>query len=206
MNILDTKVSVLPLGLLHENKGQIEGVPANPRILRDTRYKALLESLRADDLTGVLPLKIYKYEGEFVVLGGNMRLKALRELKDDNHAVSCVVIPEDTPAEVLRKIVVLDNSTFGEWDFDMLANEWDTDELGDWGIDLPADPDVEVSEERQEKQEKENVSRVVVASVSLFGQTDETIVCEQLTQDQAERLLSFVKEKGASALIEKMLS
>lgn len=140
MNILDTKVSVLPLGLLRENKGQIEGVPANPRILRDTRYKALLESLRADDLTGVLPLKIYKHEGEFVVLGGNMRLKALRELKGDEYAVSCVVIPEDTPVEVLRKIVVLDNSTFGEWDFDMLANEWDADELGDWGIDLPSEP------------------------------------------------------------------
>lgn len=207
MNIIETKVSVLPLKYLHENKGQIEGVPANPRILRDVRYKALLESLRADDLTGVLPLKIYKMsEGEFVVLGGNMRLKALRELKGNDYAVSCVEVPEDTPVDVLRKIVVLDNSTFGEWDFDMLANEWDADELRDWGIDLPADPDVEVSEEKQEKQEKENVSRVVVASVSLFGQTDETIVCEQLTQEQAERLLSFVKEKGASALIEKMLS
>lgn len=138
MNIIETNVQVLPLKYLHENRGQIEGVPANPRILRDARYKALLESLQADDLTGVLPLKIYKRnEGEFVVLGGNMRLKALRELKGNNYAVSCVEIPEDTPVEVLRKIVVLDNSTFGEWDFDMLANEWNVEELNDWCVDVP---------------------------------------------------------------------
>ena len=161
MNIIETKVSVLPLKYLHENKGQIEGVPANPRILRDVRYKALLESLRADDLTGVLPLKIYKMsEGEFVVLGGNMRLKALRELKGNDYAVSCVEIPEDTPVEVLRKIVVLDNSTFGEWDFDMLANEWDADELGDWGLDLkqPVE-DVEITEDDFDE-EKDKVETV----------------------------------------------
>lgn len=137
MNIQETNVQVLPLKYLHENKGQIEGVPANPRILKDDKYRSLLESLRKDDLTGVLPLKIYEHNGENVVLGGNMRLKALRELRGNDYAVSCVKIPEDTPVEVLRKIVVLDNSTFGEWDFDMLANEWNSDELKAWSVDVP---------------------------------------------------------------------
>lgn len=148
MNILETKVSILPLNLLHENAGQIEGVPANPRILRDERYGQLVESLRKDDLTGVLPLKVYKHGSEFVVLGGNMRLKALRELKDERYAVSCVLIPEDTPIEILRKIVVLDNSTFGEWDMDMLANEWDAVELSDWGVDVP-----EIDEKGEDKEQ-----------------------------------------------------
>ena len=150
MNILETNVQVLPLKYLHENKGQIEGVPANPRILKDDKYKALLESLSKDDLTGVLPLKIYKHGDEFVVLGGNMRLKALRELKGKEYAVSCVEIPEDTPVEVLRKIVVLDNSTFGEWDFDMLANEWDSDELKAWSVDVP---EMETQDEEPTAQE-----------------------------------------------------
>ena len=138
MKIIDTNVQILPLKYLQENTGQIDGVPANPRILRDSKYRALLESLKKDDLTGVLPLKIYgKQVGEYVVLGGNMRLKALRELHDEDWAVSCIKIPEETPVEVLRKIVVLDNSTFGEWDMDMLANEWDVEDLTAWGVELP---------------------------------------------------------------------
>lgn len=136
MNITETNVQVLPLQDLHENKGQIEGVPANPRILRDDKYKALLRSLQEDDLTGVQPLKVYNHNGQFVVLGGNMRLKALRELKRDA-SVSCLVVPQDTPTDILRKIVIIDNSTFGEWDNDMLANEWNADELNEWGVAVP---------------------------------------------------------------------
>jgi len=136
MNITETNVQVLPLKDLHENKGQIDGVPANPRILRDDKYKALLRSLQEDDLTGVQPLKVYNHNGQFVVLGGNMRLKALRELKRDA-SVSCLVVPQDTPTDILRKIVIIDNSTFGEWDFDMLANEWSADELNEWGVSVP---------------------------------------------------------------------
>jgi hypothetical protein len=206
MNILKTNVQVLPLKYLHENKGQIDGVPANPRILKDDKYRSLLESLRKDDLTGVLPLKIYKHGDEFVVLGGNMRLKALRELKGNDYAVSCVEIPENTPVDVLRKIVVLDNSTFGEWDFDMLANEWDSDELKAWSVDVPTFEGKEFSEEATEDEEKIHTSEVVVASVSLFGQSGETIVCEQLNPEDAERLLQFVKEQGAGAIIKKLLS
>lgn len=137
MNITKTEITTLPLKHLRPNTGQIEGVPANPRILKDDKYKALVESLREDDMTGAFPLKVYKQGNEYIVLGGNMRLKALRELHDNEYAVSCVLIPADVPAEKLRKMVVLDNSTFGEWDFDMLANEWDAEELKDWGVDVP---------------------------------------------------------------------
>lgn len=165
MNILETKVSILPLNLLHENTGQIEGVPANPRILRDERYGQLVESLRKDDLTGVLPLKVYKHGSEFVVLGGNMRLKALRELKDVRYAVSCVLIPEDTPVEILRKIVVLDNSTFGEWDMDALANEWTDEPLKDWGVDVP---------EAKQDEEKDDLSN----EITLEYKVEVTCKCE----------------------------
>lgn len=153
MNITETNVQVLPLRDLHENKGQIEGVPANPRILRDDKYKALLRSLQEDDLTGVQPLKVYNHNGQYVVLGGNMRLKALRELKRDA-SVSCLVVPQDTPTDILRKIVIIDNSTFGEWDFDMLANEWDAEELNEWGVSVPEFPvDDEDDTPKQEKNE-----------------------------------------------------
>ena len=137
MNITTSQVTLLPLTHLVANTGQIEGVPANPRVLKDKQYKALVKSLKKDNLTGVLPLKVFLHNGQYVVLGGNQRLHALQEVKAEQ--VACIIVPEDAPAETLRKIVVLDNSTFGEWDMDMLANEWNTEELQEWGVELPSD-------------------------------------------------------------------
>lgn len=204
MDILKTDVRTIALKDLKNNTGQIDGVPANPRVLRDDAYKALVASLQADNLTGVLPLKVIQYNGEWVVLGGNMRLRALKEIGAKD--VECIVVPQDTDADTLRKIVITDNSTFGEWDNDMLANEWSVEELQEWGVDVPqfADPD-EVQEQAAEGKETENKSQVIIASVTLFGQTEETIVSEELTQEQAERLLSVVRNEGASALIKRLL-
>lgn len=141
MDILKTDVRTIALKELKNNTGQIEGVPANPRVLRDDAYKALVASLQADNLTGVLPLKVIQYNGEWIALGGNMRLRALKEIGAKD--VECIVVPQDTDANTLRKIVITDNSTFGEWDNDMLANEWSVEELQEWGVDVPSAPSVE---------------------------------------------------------------
>lgn len=135
MNILETTAVQLPISVLVNNEGQIEGVPANPRVLRDSQYLALKESMQNDNLTGVLPLKVFQQDEQYVVIGGNMRLQVLKELGAEQ--VSCIIVPNDTPADILRKIVITDNSTFGDWDMDMLANEWEADELKDWGVDIP---------------------------------------------------------------------
>lgn len=135
MNIRQLPVTMLPLKQLVNNEGQIADVPANPRLIKDDQYKALVKSLQEDDLTGVEPLKVYQMGEQFVVLGGNMRFRALQELKAKD--VACIIVPEETPAKVLRKIVTIDNSQFGEYDWDALANEWEADELKDWGVDVP---------------------------------------------------------------------
>lgn len=142
MQITDTKIVSIPLAQLVCNDGQIEGVPANPRILRDEKYRALVASLRADNLTGINPLKVIRKgdKFEYIVLGGNMRLRALQEIGATE--CPCIEIPQATPTEVLRKIVVLDNSTFGEWDWDVLANEWDDAELKEWGLDVWKNEDI----------------------------------------------------------------
>lgn len=209
MQITDTKIVSIPLSQLVCNEGQIEGVPANPRILRDDKYRALVESLRNDNLTGINPLKVYWHSTDganklYVVLGGNMRLRALQDLGAAE--CPCIEIPQDTPTEVLRKIVVLDNSTFGEWDWDMLANEWDETELKEWGVDLPEFETPKTQEEEKETpQSKHNGSEIIVANVTLFGQTNETILCAQISDEQAERLLEAVKKDGADSIINKML-
>ena len=146
MGVTKTNVLTLPLSQLVSNNGQIAGVPKNPRVIKDERYKALVERLKANNLTGVLPLKVREIEGgQFVVLGGNQRLRALRELGAQD--VSCIIVPQDAPAEVLREIVTLDNENDGENDWDALLSEWDADELKAWGLEVPEDEnDVDINE------------------------------------------------------------
>lgn len=137
MEIKDTDVQKISIAQLQPNEGQLEeiGIHANPRQITEDEYNALKASIQTDDLTGVFPLKVYPHEGAYVVLGGNMRLRALQEMGAKE--VSCIVIPKNIPAQKLNKIIITDNSTFGDWDMDALANEWDIEELKDWGVDLP---------------------------------------------------------------------
>lgn len=131
-----TDVQLLPLAALESNKGQIAGVPKNPRIIRNEQYKRLVASLQESDLTDYKPLLVYPTgKGKYIVLGGNMRLRALRELKVPR--VSCIVIPTNTDVQVLKKAVIIDNNEFGEYDWDLIANEWSEEPLTDWGVDLP---------------------------------------------------------------------
>lgn len=136
MNITSTNTEFIKVAALRPNEGQIPEVPANPRYITEDEYAALLESLRTDNLTGVLQVKVYKHDGQWIVLDGNMRLKALQELAIDE--VQCLIVPEGTDARTLRKIVLTSNSNFGEWDWDLLSG-WELDELDAAGIDLPID-------------------------------------------------------------------
>lgn len=141
MNIKETITKVLKVSELRPNEGQITGVPSNPRQISRSEFEGLCNSLREDNLTGVLQLKVYNHGGEWVVLDGNMRLKALQTIGIDD--VQCLIVPEGTDEKTLRKIVISANSTFGEWDMDMLANEWNEAELTDWGVDVPKIPNEE---------------------------------------------------------------
>lgn len=204
MDIKQTKTTVLKVADLHPNDGQLEaiGVHANPRIITDEEYRKLVKSLREDNLTGVLQEKVINYNGEWIVLDGNMRLRALREVGIEE--VQCLIVPEDADAKTIEKIIILSNSTFGQWDMDALAN-WDAP-LADWGVELPEFETPKTPEEEKETpQSKHNGSEIIVASVTLFGQTNETILCAQISDEQAERLLETVKKDGADSVIKRMI-
>ena len=128
----------LPISKLVNNTGQIEGLPANPRTINKDDYQKLLKSLQDDpDFLNHKPLHVYEHDGKYIVLGGNQRLKALKELGHKD--VPVTIYDPETPVEVLKRRIIVDNSTFGDYDMDMLANEWDSEPLGDWGVDLPDD-------------------------------------------------------------------
>ena len=127
----------IPLSQLEPNRGQVEGLPKNPRILRDERFKALKKSIEDDpEMLELRELLVYPTEGgQYVVIGGNMRLRVLQDLKAET--APCKVIPAETPVEKLKAYATKDNVGFGDWDWDALANEWDAGDLGEWGVDFP---------------------------------------------------------------------
>ena len=127
---------ILPLSQIDRNKGQIEGLPPNPRIIRDAKFEKLVQSIIDDpELLEHRGLLVFAHEGRFVSIGGNMRLEACR--KAGKKEVTCETIDPATPVEKLRAYMIKDNASFGEWDWDAMSAGFDIEELANWGIDIP---------------------------------------------------------------------
>lgn len=125
----------LPLASLVQNTGQIEGLPSNPRQWTQTDIDRLAKSLEeTPELFEARPLIVYPYKDKYVILGGNLRFSAAKKLKMQDVPVH--ILDEDLSLEKLKEIVIKDNGSFGEWDMDMLANEWDDLPLKEWGVDI----------------------------------------------------------------------
>lgn len=123
---------------LEVNRGQIDGLPKNPRTIKDARFEALKKSIEdAPEMLNLRELLVYPHNGKFVVIGGNMRLKACKEL--GYKELPCKIIDENTPVEKLREYTIKDNIGFGADDWGALFEDWNTDELADWGLEFPED-------------------------------------------------------------------
>lgn len=139
----------LPIRYVENNTGQISGLPKNPRFIRDERFAKLVKSIQDDpELLIAQPVIVYPLaENRYVSIAGNMRLRACRELKWP--LLPSAIAAPNTPAEKLRAYAMKTNIAYGEHDFELLANEWDQDDLVGWGLDVDfsADaPDVEFKE------------------------------------------------------------
>ena len=110
--------------------------PNNPRILKDDKFAKLTQSIK--DFPQMLDIRPIVVNDDMIVLGGNMRLKACKEAGLSEVPVIKV---NDLTEEQQREFIIKDNVGFGEWDWDLLANEWDTDLLEDWGLELDFDPE-----------------------------------------------------------------
>ncbi len=109
--------------------------PKNPRIIKDDRFKKLVKSI--EEFPKMMKLRPIVVDGEGVVLGGNMRLKALQYLKFKEIPDEWVKRADELTEDEKKRFIIEDNVGFGDWDFDALANEWDAQLLEDWGLDLP---------------------------------------------------------------------
>ena len=126
----------IKLSKLVQNNGQLDGVPKNPRQWSKDDVERLKKSIEeTPELLQARGCIVYPLDDKYVVLGGNMRLTACKQL--GHKEVDCVVLDPETSPEKLREIVIKDNGSFGAWDFDMLSNEWDDLPLADYGVPMP---------------------------------------------------------------------
>jgi len=143
MNIQKVKIS------------EVKNNPNNPRILKDDKFRKLVQSIK--DFPKMLEIRPIVVNDEMIVLGGNMRLKACKEagLKEIH-----IIKAESLTQEQQKEFIIKDNIGFGEWDWEQLANEWDNEDLENWGLDVP---DFEVEEEEDQEddyEEPENIEEL----------------------------------------------
>ena len=109
----------------------IKSNPNNPRIIKDDKFKKLVESIKGfPEMANVRPIVV---NTDMIVLGGNMRLKAMKEAGWKDAPIQIV----DWDEQKQKEFIVKDNVGFGEWDWGDLANNWDVEDLTDWGLNIP---------------------------------------------------------------------
>ena len=114
----------------------------NPRILKDDKFKKLVKSIK--EFPEMLQIRPIVVNADNIVLGGNMRLEACKKagLKEVT-----ILKAEHLTKEQQKEFIIKDNVGFGEWDWDMIANEWDVEQIEEWGLDIPIYDKVEDLEE-----------------------------------------------------------
>jgi len=130
---------------------QIKPNPNNPRLIKDDKFKKLVKSLEEfPEMMEKRPIVcVTDVDGKIYPLGGNMRLKAIKELNYKEIPDTWVTMADEWTEEKRREFVVKDNVGFGEWDWDQLA-EWDSEQLEDWGLELPASLEVHLEAEEDD--------------------------------------------------------
>jgi DNA modification methylase len=161
----------------------------NPRIIKDYKFDKLVNSIK--EFPDMLEKRPIVVDEDMVVLGGNMRLKAcvaagLNEVWIDT--------AEGWSEEQKKEFIIKDNLGFGEWDWDILANEWDIQKLDDWGMDLPPmfdDPEPEAEED--DYTEPDNI-KVDVVLGDLIEIGEHRLLCGDSTDaDQVAKLMNGEK-------------
>jgi DNA modification methylase len=165
---------------------QVKLNPNNPRVIKDEKFKKLVKSLK--DFPEMAEVREIIVNKDNVILGGNMRLRAMKEAGWTEVPIRVV----DWSEEKQKEFVIKDNSSFGEWDWEQLANQYEAEQLQDWGLDLPNMFDKVIEDEPPKLQEGEAVSKL--GEVYQIGK--HRVICGDATDyDTVKKLFGDKKAK-----------
>ncbi len=168
--------------------GLIKSNPNNPRIIKDEKFAKLVESIKS--FPEMLKLRPIVVNEDMVVLGGNMRLKACKEA---GLKLVPIIKANDLTTEQQKEFIIKDNVGFGEWDYSMLANEWDVEQLTEWGLDIP-DFKVEGEAEEDDFDVPEGGIETDIVIGDLFEIGEHRLLCGDSTDsDQVAKLMNGSK-------------
>ena len=171
---------------------KIKSNPNNPRLIKDDKFEKLKKSI--EEFPKMMELRPIVINSDNIVLGGNMRLKALKDLGYKDVPGEWIKRAEDLTDDEARRFIIADNVGFGEHDWEMLANEWDTQELEDWGLEgFPFDDATELEAEDDDYQEPDNMQVDVVLG-DLIEIGEHRLLCGDSTDsDQVAKLMNGEK-------------
>lgn len=134
--IMDIDIREIEIRYLRPNSGEVEGLPRNPRKISKKNLEKLKKSVQdAPEMLRLRELIVVPHGDGYVVIAGNQRLEAAKAVGMDK--LPCKVLPEDTDPAKLREYAIKDNLPFGEDDWEVIASDWDTAELEEWGMSVP---------------------------------------------------------------------
>jgi hypothetical protein len=147
--------------------------PNNPRLIKDDKFKKLVQSIK--DFPEMLSIRPIVVNQDMIILGGNMRFRACKEagIKE------IPVIVADLSEEKQREFLIKDNTSGGEWDWDLLANEWDAEELAEWGLDVWQPKEVTLDGLfNEENPESDNLDDIKTKIILEYTQEDYDLVID----------------------------
>lgn len=168
--------------------------PENPRLIKDDKFYKLLESIKTFG-EKMMPLRPIVIDENKIILGGNMRFKALKELGYKEVPADWIKAAKDLTEEQKKEFIIKDNVGFGSWDFDVLANEWDSDLLEGWGLDMEDfDMDFTEIEASEDDYEEPDNLKVDVVLGDLIEIGNHRLLCGDSTNvDDVEKLMNGKK-------------
>jgi hypothetical protein len=162
--------------------------PNNPRLIKDDKFKKLVQSIK--DFPEMLDIRPIVVNKDMIILGGNMRYKACKEagLKE------VPIIITDLTEEQQREFLIKDNTSGGEWDWNMIANEWDVEQLAEWGLDVPLDFETQLEAEEDDFAVPEGGIETDIVLGDLFEIGEHRLLCGDSTDsDQVAKLMNGEK-------------
>jgi DNA modification methylase len=156
----------------------------NPRTIRDARFERLKTSL--EEFPAMMELRPIITDAEGTILGGNMRYRALKALGYKELPDGWVKRADELTEEEKRRFIIADNVGFGDWDWDTLGNEWDSEELAAWGLEVPGwDAGEEIPEAEEDDYEMPDVIHTDIVLGDLFEIGPHRLLCGDSTDSDA---------------------